>query len=142
MSVGHRATDVGRASARPRAVGWGLWLLQVLAAVGFTVAAGAKLSADPQAMATFEALGWGAGPRYLLAALELLGAVALLVPPLAGLAALAFVALTVGAVTAQLVTGGSVVMAAVLLVVCAVVAFARRHETTRLLADLRRPGRG
>ncbi|MGA8118084.1 MAG: DoxX family protein [Actinocatenispora sp.] len=114
-----------------------LWILQIVAVLGFLLAATQKLTGDEQVMGTFHALGWGAGVRYLLAGLEVLGAVALFIPRLTGLAATAFVALTIGAVVVQLATGGSVAAAVVLLVVSAVVAWGRRRSTAALWAAVR-----
>ncbi|BCJ37388.1 hypothetical protein Athai_48910 [Actinocatenispora thailandica] len=118
-----------------------LWVLQAVTALGFAGAAVQKLTASEQVMATFQAIGLGSWFRYLLAGLELLGAAALFVPRLAGLAGLAFTGLAVGAVAAQLGTGGSPVPALVLLVTSAVIAWGRRSGTRRLWRALRRPRR-
>lgn len=115
-----------------------LWVVQVVAAVGFAAAAAAKLSGSPEVVATFRAIGGGDWLRYLVAALELAGAVALFVPRLVGLAGVAFVALTVGATVTQLVTGASPVMALLMLVLSAVIAWGRRSSIGRLRADLTR----
>lgn len=115
-----------------------LWVLQVVTALGFAGAAVQKLTGAEQVMATFQAIGLGSWFRYLLAVLELLGAAALCVPRLAGLAGSAFTALAVGAVAAQLGTGGSPVPALVLLVTSAVIAWGRRPSTRRLWRDVRR----
>lgn len=138
MSTNQTTMATESSPARPRAGNRILWILQGIAALGFLLAATSKLSGDHQAVATFHALGWGAWVRYLLAALELLGAAALLIPRLTGLAALAFVGLTVGAVAVQLDTGGSPAMALLLLIVSGVVAWGRRHTIARLWADVRR----
>lgn len=131
----------GGVPRRRRAANVTLWILQVAAVLGFAGAALQKLTGDEQVMQTFDALGWGAPMRYLLAALELLGSVALLCPPLAGLAAIAFVALTIGAVAVQVAIGGSVVAAAILLVVSAAIAWGRRGRTVALWTALRRDSR-
>jgi hypothetical protein len=61
--------------------------------------------------------------------------VALFVPLLTGLAALAFVGLMAGAVvTEAFVTGGGVVMPLVLLMMSAAIAWGRRASLTRLRA--------
>ena len=87
-----------------------MWCLQVVVAGVFVMAAIPKVTADPQAVAGFTALGLGTVGRYIIGALELAGAIALLIPPLAGLAGLAFVALMIGAVlSALLVFGASLV---------------------------------
>lgn len=109
-----------------------LWVLQVLTATAFLLAASMKLAGAAQVVATFDAIGFGDWFRYLIGVLELAGAVALLIPRLTGLAALAFVGLTVGAVLTHLVVGGGVVMVLPLLVLSAVVAWGRRESTAEL----------
>ncbi|WP_161606007.1 DoxX family protein [Microlunatus speluncae] len=130
-------------SARRRAGNVVLWILQVIAALGFLLAALGKLTGDPVSVATFDSLGWGPPLRYLLAGLELLGSVALFIPRLTGPAATAFVALTIGAIAVQLGTGGSVAMAVALLIISAIVAWGRRRSTIALIAAVRerRPAR-
>ncbi len=138
-----RARAEGATSARRRAGSIVLWILQVIAALGFLLAALGKFTGGAESVTTFVALGWGPLPRYLLASLELLGAIALFVPRLIGPAATGFVALTIGALAVQLGTGGSVIMAAVLLVVSAIIAWGRRRSTVALVAAVRklRPAR-
>ena len=132
------------AATRPattRVANVGLWTLQVLLAVTYTFSAFGKLSADPQAVAGFEAMGLGTTGMYIIGALELAGAIAMFVPRLTGLAATCFVALMIGAVIATLAVGGGAVLAAlpaVVGVVAAVVATGRRESTRRLVAQLRR----
>ena len=135
-------TVTERPPAPPSAGHRTLWFLQVVAALGFLDAAIAKLTGEHQAVATFHALGWAAWVRYLLAALELLGAACLLVPRLSGVAAIAFVGLTIGAITVQLITDGSPVMAVLLLGVSGVVAWGRRERTAQLWVDVRRRSAG
>jgi hypothetical protein len=107
----------------------------VLAAGFFLLAAGGKLTGAEPSASTFEAIGWGDWFRNLVGVLEIAGVVALLVPLLAGLAALAFTGLMAGAVvTEAFVTGGGVVMPLVLLVVSAVIAWGRRDSIVRLRA--------
>jgi putative oxidoreductase len=126
-------------TSRPRRVGGVLlWAVQVVTALVFLFAALGKFTADPQVMATFDALGLGAWFRYLIGALELLGVVALFVPRLAGLAGLAFAALMVGATITQLAVHLSPALPIVVLALSAVVAAGRRASTRRLWHDLRR----
>ena len=114
-----------------------LWTTQVVLALFFLVAAaGPKLAGEQTAVKTFEDMGapW---LRYVVGVLELAGAIGLLVPRLAGLAALCLSALMVGATVTQLFILGSPVLALtplVLAVVFALIARARRHE----IADLTR----
>lgn len=123
------------AGERSRSTTVVLWVLQVVVALGFLFSAVAKFTAMPMVMATFQALGapWLA---YVIGALEVLGAVAMFVPRLCGLAATAFVALTVGALITHLVVGGDPTLALALLVLSAIVAIVRRRETAALIRSV------
>lgn len=119
---------------RPRTGTVALWVLQVALAGVFVAAGLPKVAGDPVAVAGFELLGLGMAGMYVVGWLELAGAVALLVPRLAGLAALCQVALMVGAVivTAILVPAMLAFPALTLAGVC-VVAWSRRDRTAALL---------
>jgi uncharacterized membrane protein YphA (DoxX/SURF4 family) len=118
----------------------GLWILQVLIAVVYAFSAFGKLSADPQNVAGFEAMGLGNVGMYIIGSLELAGAIAMFIPILTGLAATCFVALMIGAVIATLAVGGGVLAAipAIVLVLVAILAWGRRDSTRRLVAAVRR----
>lgn len=112
-----------------------LWVLQVLAALWFLMAALGKVTGEVHSVVTFDAIGFGDWFRYLIAVLEVAGAVALFVPRLVGVAALAFVGLLVGAVLIQaFVVGSGVVMPVPLLVVAALIAWGRWSSTRQLWA--------
>lgn len=117
-----------------------LGVLQVFAAAGFMFGAFGKFTANPAAVEVFETMGTAGWLPYPIATLEVLGAIALVVPQLRlyGLAALAFVALTLGAVLTHLIWGASPVPAIVLLAVSAVIAWGRRSNTADLIAGLLR----
>ncbi len=118
----------------------GLWTLQVLLAAVYAFSAFGKLTADPQNVAGFAAMGLGNTGMYVIGALELAGAIAMFVPRLTGLAALCFVALMTGAVIITWAIGGGALVAipATVGAVAAVVAWGRRDSTRRLVAQLRR----
>jgi putative oxidoreductase len=93
-----------------------LWLLQITVATVFVISALPKLAGVSIMVQMFDALGLGQGFRYVTAALEIGGAVMLLVPTLAGLGAVVLAIVMVGAILAHvLVLGGSAVPAIVLL---------------------------
>ncbi|TYB57918.1 DoxX family protein [Nonomuraea sp. PA05] len=97
------------------------------------MAALGKFAGAEPSVSTFEAIGFGDWFRVLVGVLEVAGAVALLVPRLAGVAGLALAGLMAGAVvTEAFVSGGGVVLPLGLLVLCLVVAWGRRRETERL----------
>src|SRR5437867_2620964 len=72
-----------------------LWLLQVAAAAMFLLAGSMKLAGAPPLVALFGAIGIGQWFRYVTGGLEVLGAVALLVPPASGAGALLLAAVMV-----------------------------------------------
>jgi len=124
---------------RRRAANVALWVLQALLAATYVFAALPKLTANPQAVAGFQAMGLGTTGMYIIGALELAGAIALLIPRLCGLAGTCFVALMVGAVIATVLTSGPglAVFPAVVLVLVAVVAWNRRQRTADLVRQVR-----
>ena len=133
-------TATATATRTPSRVGNAvLWTLQVLLAAVYAFSAFMKLTADPQNVAGFAAMGLGNTGMYVIGALELAGAVAMFVPVLTGLAALCFVALMTGAVILTAAIGGGALVAipATVGIVAAVVAWGRRDSTRRLVARLR-----
>lgn len=112
-----------------------------MAAAVFVLGALPKLAGAPQAVAGFDAIGFGDWVRYLIGALEVAGAAALLVPLLAGVAGLAFVGLMIGAVLTQLLVFGGemVIYPTAMLVLVAIIAWGRRRRTARLVELMRSP---
>ncbi len=112
-----------------------LWVLQIAAAGMFLMVGFSKLSGNAQMVGLFEAIGIGQWFRYLTGALEVGGAILLLIPRTSGLGALMLVGVMIGAVVTHLfVVGGSPLMATILLVVTGVVAWGRRQRPKNLLA--------
>jgi putative oxidoreductase len=106
-----------------------LWVLQIAAAGMFLMAGFSKLSGNAQMVGLFEAIGVGQWFRYLTGTLEVAGAILLLIPRTSGLGALMLVGVMAGAVMTHLfIVGGSPLMAIILLVVTAVVAWGRRRN--------------
>jgi putative oxidoreductase len=131
-------TPAARVGARGRAVRIGLWGLQILLALQFAMAGLAKVFGDQAMVEMFDTIGIGQWFRYLVGALEVAGAVGVLIPRLSGLAALGLVCLMVGATLTNLfVLGASPLLPVVLLVVSALVAWGRRART-RAPGDLGR----
>ncbi|MEV0580123.1 DoxX family protein [Streptomyces sp. NPDC050392] len=100
----------------------------------------AKLIAHESAVESFGRMGWSHAAMYVIGGLETAGAVALLIPLLAGVAALAFCALLTGASVVQLtlLDPPNAVMPAVLVVVMVLIARDRREGTAALVARFRR----
>lgn len=112
-----------------------LWIVQIAAAGMFLNVGLLKLSGNAQLVGLFEAIGIGQWFRYLTGALEVAGAVLLLIPRVSGLGALMLAGVMTGAVVTHLfIVGGSPVGAIILLVVTTVVAWGRRQRTRNLLA--------
>lgn len=130
------------ATARGRAMNATLWVVQVLLAVFFLVAAaGPKLAGQQYAVDIFTQIGAGQWFRYLVGALELAGGIGLLIPRLAGLAALGLTGVMAGAVLTQVFVLDSVVMAltpALLGVVLGLIAWVRWPQTTALAGEHKR----
>ena len=124
-SLAHKTSDTAANVA--------LWLVQILAAGMFFLAGASKLAGAPAMVALFGAIGVGQWFRYVTGALEITGAVALLVPALSGVGALLLAGVMTGAIaTHLLVIGGNPVPPFVLLVATAIVAYGRRERTLRL----------
>ncbi|MFE9818969.1 DoxX family protein [Streptomyces sp. NPDC005773] len=100
----------------------------------------AKLIAHESAVEPFDRMGWSHGAMYAIGGLETAGAIALLIPVLAGVAAIAFCGLLAGASVVQLtlLDPPNAVMPAVLIVVMALIARDRRGGTAALVAMVRR----
>ncbi|MFD8690056.1 DoxX family protein [Streptomyces sp. NPDC059651] len=100
----------------------------------------AKLIAHESAIESFDRMGWSHGAMYAIGGLETAGAIALLIPVLAGVAAIAFCGLLAGASVVQLtlLDPPNAVMPAVLIVVMALIARDRRAGTAALIALVRR----
>jgi putative oxidoreductase len=118
-----------------RALNIGLWVLQGLLAIGFTMSGVSKLVGVESTVQLFDDIGIGQWFRYVVGALEVAGAVGLLIPRLAGLAALGLVGVMAGAAVtdAFIVEDGNPTAPLVLLVLSAIVAWGRRDRTRALL---------
>ncbi|MEU0301423.1 DoxX family protein [Streptomyces sp. NPDC006175] len=112
---------------------------RVVLALFLGFSAVAKLVGHASAVESFDRMGWGSGAMYAIGALELAGALALLIPPLAGVAAIALVGLLAGASIVQLtlLDPPNAVMPALLIAVVVLIARDRRARTRELFALLR-----
>ena len=132
--------------ARPRRLTSALlWAAQILLGAFFLlVAAGPKLSGSHQSVEEFGLIGAGQWFRYLVGTVELAGAIGLLTPWLAGLAAAGLAADMVGAtitnatVLRNTTFGINVWMTAILCAVFVLLAYGRRHQIKGLWAAIRR----
>ena len=123
----------GAATAgRGRVLDVALWVLQVLLALLFAMAGVVKLIGDPATVEMFATIGIGQWFRYLVGALEIAGAVGVLVPRFSGLAALGLACLMAGATLTNLfVLGAGPLLTLLLLLVGAFVAWGRWPQIGR-----------
>ena len=129
-------TPDARATSRRRSVNFALWALQALLALMFAMSGFAKVGGDAAMVEMFATIGIGQWFRYLVGALEIAGAVGVLVSRLSGLAALGLLCLMAGAIlTNVLVLGTSPLLPIVLMLVSALVAWGRWPRTRTLFTN-------
>ncbi|CAM5693496.1 DoxX family protein [Streptomyces hirsutus] len=130
-------------SARGRWAGIALRTVQVVLALFFALASALpKLIAHASAVESFDDMGWGSAGMYAIGALELAGAIGLLVPVLQSAAAIGLSALMAGAFVVQIVVldGQYAVTPVILLVPLVLIARVRREHNAELLRLVRRQG--
>jgi uncharacterized membrane protein len=113
----------------------------VLLALFYAVASALpKLIAHPSAADAFAEMGWGNAGMYTIGVLELAGAIALLVPVLQSVAAVALSGLMVGAFVVQVsyFDGENAATPLILIIPLALIAWARRGQNAQLLRWVRR----
>ncbi|MCX4701633.1 MULTISPECIES: DoxX family protein [Streptomyces] len=129
------------ATARGRRARIALRGLQVFLALFYVIASALpKLIAHPTAAEGFDDMGWGSAGMYTIGVLELAGGIALLIPVLQSVAAMALSGLMVGAfvVTLTYFNGENAATPLILIVPLALIAWARRGHNEQLLALVRR----
>ncbi|MGH3912931.1 MAG: DoxX family protein [Pseudonocardiaceae bacterium] len=89
-------------ATRGRALNVTLWVVQALLALFFALIGVLKLIGPQEVVDEFATIGLGQWFRYLTGALELAGGIGLLIPRLAGLAALGLAGVMVGAAITHL----------------------------------------
>ena len=129
-----------REARRRRRISARLWAGQILLAFVFVSAAVPKLNSDPGMVHEFAQIGAGQWMRYLVGTTELAGAIGLLTPWLAGLAAAGLAAEMAGAtiINVAVLHTGTGVLTLVLCAVSAFLAYRRRQQIKDLSAVIRR----
>ncbi|GAA5118441.1 DoxX family protein [Pseudonocardia adelaidensis] len=126
-------------TTRSRTAHRALWVLQILLGIFFVVASAApKFWGDPYAVQLFTDIGAGQWFRYFVGAVELAGGIGLMVPRLAGPAAVGLMALMVGAAYTQAVVLGAPAMVltpVIVFVLAAVIAWGRRDSIAAWLPE-------
>lgn len=122
-----------RTTSRGRTANIVLWVLQVVLALLFVMAGASKVFGDPAMVRMFADIGVGQWFRYVVGALEVAGAVGVLIPRLSGLAALGLACVMAGAVFTNLVVlGASPLLPLANLVLALLVAWGRWPRTGAL----------
>jgi putative oxidoreductase len=112
---------------------FGLWSVTIVLAGMFLFAGGSKLAGVAAMVELFDAVGVGQWLRYLTGGIEVLSAVAILVPPLSAFGAAALAVTMVGAIATHLfIIGGSPGVPLLLLSGALVVVWARRNQLSRV----------
>lgn len=110
------------------------WSLQVLLALVFLAAGGAKLAGVPMMVQVYDLIGVGQWFRIVTGLVEVAGAIALLIPGYAAFAALWLACTMAGAILAHLtVLPTPAAPAAVLLALTATLAWLRRDQILAVL---------
>ncbi|MEV6636476.1 DoxX family protein [Actinoplanes sp. NPDC051470] len=114
------------------------WSLQGLLAVGFLYFGITKYTGGAEIVASYEEIGAGQWLRYFTGATEILGGLALLYLPLAGLAAAALAAQMVGATITQFVfvDNGNAVIPIIFGLLALAIAWLRRDQSVKTLRKL------
>lgn len=117
-----------------------LWAAQILLAAVFGFAAAPKLAGQHSAVVMFGQLGAGQWLRYFVGAAELAGAIGLLIPRLAGLAAAGLAADMVGAsiINVAVIHSAAVALTVPLCIAFALIARARWPRSGILAGTPRR----
>jgi putative oxidoreductase len=133
-SIGSR----GRPSSSGGFANASLWVLRGLLAAVFLSTGVRKWLGDDGMTATFDELGAGQWLRYVIGTLEIAGAIGLLIPFFAGLAALGLMGVMVGATLTEtmVLEDGNPVTPAILLALTAIVAWYRRETLPPVLQRL------
>ncbi|MGW3495015.1 DoxX family protein [Streptomyces sp. NPDC001020] len=134
------ASSESRGHHRSRRAEISLRAVQIVLALFFGGASALpKLIAHPSAVESFDRMGWGSGGMYTIGLLELAGAIALLIPVLSSVAAVALSALMVGAFIVQLTAfdGENAATPLILMVPLILIAVARRNRVAELVRLVR-----
>lgn len=135
------AASATNGTVRSRRARVSLSALQIVLALFYALAGALpKRIAHPSAAESFETLGWGSAGMYTIGVLELAGAIGLVIPVLAPVAAGALGALMVGAFTTQVAVfdGEYAATPLILMVPLVVIAWARRQDAAGLVRLVRR----
>jgi putative oxidoreductase len=107
----------------------GFWVLKILFGLAFIGAGCAKIYGPPAMVAEFDAVGLGQWFRFFTAALEIIGAILLLMPKTTGFGALLLAAVCGGAFFAQrFALHGDVIHTIVMAIILLAIAWTQRDQ--------------
>ena len=108
INLNNEKNVVGKSRTTGKAMNIVLWIVQILTAGLFFMAASGKFTGGPEMVKSFELIGLGQWFRYLTGIIEVVAAILLLTPRYSGLGALLLIPTMIGAILAHLVIlGGS-----------------------------------
>ena len=135
QNIGNLVTDLNERKLLSTPLNVVAWVLQILVAIAFLAAGGAKLSGAQPMVDVFAKIGMGQWFRFVTGALEVGGAIGLLWPRTSFYAAIVLITVMVGAIAAHLtILGGNPTPPIVLLVLSAAIAYLRRPHRVLPLA--------
>ena len=114
-----------------------LWVVQIVVGLDFIFGAYMKLSGMPHMIELFDKIGAGQWLRYFVGFCELAGGIGLLIPALAGLAAMGLALLMVGALYTNLVILDESLAPLLWLILAAIIAWRRWPRTKALFTRSR-----
>jgi|RhiMetdeSRZDD1v2_1073273.scaffolds.fasta_scaffold3379575_1 putative oxidoreductase len=130
----------GKAGVSRRGWNIALWVVQGVLAAAMLGAGISGLAGAEAAVLIFDHIGLGDWLRYLTGGLQVLAAIGLLVPRLAGVTGLALVGMWLIASVAHLLgLSGTIAAPVIFLALSAVVAWGRRDRTAELFGRLSSP---
>lgn len=129
VAIGEIRMSIADVHRAPRWKPIALWAVKIALAAVFIAAGGAKLYGVPMLVDNFEIIGVGQWFRYVTGALEVIGAILILIPALSAFGGVLLCCIMVGATLAHLfVLPGSPVPAIILFALSGLVVFAERRR--------------
>ena len=129
-----KTPKITQSPASGKTITYLLFILRLLAAAAFLAAGGAKLAGMPMMVAIYEHIGLGQWFRILTGMIEVISAIALLIPSLSGLAGCVLaITMCCAIVTHLFVIGGNPLPAIILLLMTAGIAWFNRADILHLL---------
>jgi putative oxidoreductase len=116
----------------------GFWALKIFFGLAFIGAGCAKIYGPPAMVAEFDAVGLGQWFRYFTGALEIIGAILLLMPKTTGFGALLLAGICGGAFFAQLLAlHGDIIHTIVMAIILLAIAWTQRNQMSAVLGIFR-----